>query len=51
LAIRKYVLKLRGAIRHDGLRKPGPQLSESARREVTFLLARLAERDKVCGIQ
>jgi 4-hydroxy-tetrahydrodipicolinate synthase len=51
LAVRKYVLKLRGAIRHDGLRKPGPQLSESARREVKFLLARLAERDKVCGIQ
>lgn len=45
LAVRKHVLMRRGLIAHDGLRKPGPVLSQIARDEVAYLLERLSRRD------
>lgn len=41
LAVRKYILKKRGAIASDAQRKPGTALSEKARAEVEYLLSRL----------
>jgi 4-hydroxy-tetrahydrodipicolinate synthase len=41
LAVRKYVLKRRGAIASDAQRKPAARLSKEAIAEVEFLLARL----------
>jgi 4-hydroxy-tetrahydrodipicolinate synthase len=46
LAVRKHVLKLRGAIRSDAQRAPGTALSPLARAEVAYLLQRLATRDE-----
>jgi 4-hydroxy-tetrahydrodipicolinate synthase len=45
LAVRKHILKLRGAILSDAQRKPAIPLSPIARSEVSYLLGRLAERD------
>jgi 4-hydroxy-tetrahydrodipicolinate synthase len=45
LAVRKYVLKKRGAIASDAQRKPGIKLSKEAIAEIEFMLARL-ERDQ-----
>jgi 4-hydroxy-tetrahydrodipicolinate synthase len=45
LAVRKYVLMRRGFIASDAQRKPGAALSDVARREVDYLLARLARHD------
>jgi 4-hydroxy-tetrahydrodipicolinate synthase len=45
LAVRKHVLKLRGAIASDAQRAPGTSLSPIARSEVQYLLRRLATRD------
>jgi 4-hydroxy-tetrahydrodipicolinate synthase len=45
LAVRKHILKLRGAILSDAQRKPAIPLSPLACAEVSYLLARLAERD------
>lgn len=45
LAVRKHVLKLRGAIASDAQRKPASSLSPLARAEVGYLLARLAKMD------
>jgi 4-hydroxy-tetrahydrodipicolinate synthase len=45
LAVRKHVLKLRGAIRSDAQRKPSTALSAVAREEVSYLLRRLASHD------
>jgi 4-hydroxy-tetrahydrodipicolinate synthase len=45
LAVRKYVMMKRGAIAWDVQRKPGGALSATARQEIDFLLARLAEKD------
>ncbi|GAN81550.1 dihydrodipicolinate synthase family protein [Acidocella aminolytica] len=45
LAARKYVLKKRGAIAYDAQRKPGAQLSNTARAEIDYLLSRVACRD------
>jgi 4-hydroxy-tetrahydrodipicolinate synthase len=45
LAVRKYVLMRRGLLACDVQRKPGARLSEKARAEVDYLLARLARRD------
>jgi len=45
LAVRKYVLMKRGFIASDVQRKPGAVLSEVARKEVDFLLGRLAAHD------
>jgi 4-hydroxy-tetrahydrodipicolinate synthase len=46
LAVRKHILKLRGAIGSDAQRKPSSALSPTARAEVGYLLARLARLDK-----
>jgi 4-hydroxy-tetrahydrodipicolinate synthase len=45
LAVRKHMLKLRGAILSDAQRKPASALSPIARSEVAYLLARLARHD------
>jgi 4-hydroxy-tetrahydrodipicolinate synthase len=45
LAVRKYVLKRRGAILSDAQRKPSIALSPIAVSEVSWLLGRLARRD------
>jgi 4-hydroxy-tetrahydrodipicolinate synthase len=45
LAVRKHVLKLRGAIASDAQRRPATALSPLARAEVGYLLQRLAARD------
>jgi len=49
LAVRKYVLKARGLLSSAAQRKPGSVLSEAARAEVDFLLARLARHDARAG--
>jgi len=41
LAVRKYILKRRGAIACDAQRKPGIKLSREAIAEIEFLIARL----------
>jgi 4-hydroxy-tetrahydrodipicolinate synthase len=41
LAVRKYILKRRGAIASDAQRKPGIRLSKEAIAEIEFLIARL----------
>jgi 4-hydroxy-tetrahydrodipicolinate synthase len=41
LAVRKYILKRRGAIASDAQRKPGISLSKEAIAEIEFLIARL----------
>lgn len=46
LAVRKYVLMRRGVIASDTQRKPAGRLSDTARAEVDYLLARLAARDR-----
>ena len=45
LAVRKYVLMRRGVIASDAQRKPGGSLSPAARREVDYLLSRLARHE------
>jgi 4-hydroxy-tetrahydrodipicolinate synthase len=45
LAVRKLILKQRGAILSDAQRKPAATLSPTARAEVAFLLSRLARHD------
>jgi 4-hydroxy-tetrahydrodipicolinate synthase len=45
LAVRKHILKLRGAIRSEAQRKPAGALSAIAREEVGYLLRRLARHD------
>ena len=45
LAVRKYVLQRRGVIASDTMRKPAPVLTDKARAEVDYLLARLARHD------
>ena len=46
LAVRKYVLRKRGAISHDTLRAPGALLTAAARAEVDYLLTRVARYDR-----
>lgn len=46
LAVRKYILQKRGAIRCDAQRKPASSLSAAAREEIDYLLARLARFDR-----
>jgi 4-hydroxy-tetrahydrodipicolinate synthase len=50
LAVRKHILKLRGAIASDAQRAPGTSLSPLARSEVEYLLRRLAVRDKRAAV-
>ena len=45
LAVRKYVLMRRGIIASDALRKPGAGLSAETKKEVDYLLSRLARFD------
>jgi 4-hydroxy-tetrahydrodipicolinate synthase len=45
LAVRKYILKRRGAIACDAQRTPASKLSKAANEEVDYLLKRLAARD------
>ncbi len=45
LAVRKYVLKLRGILGSDAQRKPASSLSAAAKAEVHYLLGRLARTD------
>ncbi|MDP1630613.1 MAG: dihydrodipicolinate synthase family protein [Caulobacter sp.] len=47
LAARKYILKQRGVIAHDGQRRPAAALTDTARAEIDFLMARLARRRPV----
>jgi 4-hydroxy-tetrahydrodipicolinate synthase len=49
LAVRKYVLRKRGAIAHDTQRVPGAALNAAARTEVDYLLSRLARHDPRAG--
>ncbi len=49
LAVRKYVLKRRGAILSDAQRQPASRISATAQREVDYLLERLAARDPRAG--
>ncbi|SCW81140.1 4-hydroxy-tetrahydrodipicolinate synthase [Rhizobium mongolense subsp. loessense] len=46
LAIRKYVLKKRGAIASDSQRKPAGSISQRAKAEIDYLLSRVARYDK-----
>ena len=41
LAVRKYVLKKRGIIAHETLRKPGPKLSSETVAEIDWLMQRI----------
>jgi len=50
LAVRKYVLQKRGAIAHDAQRKPGSSISGVAKREVDYLLSRIARHDRRAAI-
>ncbi len=45
LAVRKYILKRRGAIASDAQRKPGIKLSKEAVAEIEFLIARLERNE------
>ncbi|MBA3520165.1 MAG: dihydrodipicolinate synthase family protein [Rhizobiales bacterium] len=45
LAVRKYVLRKRGAIASDAQRTPAARLSAAARAEVDYLLSRVARND------
>ena len=49
LSVRKYVLKRRGVLSSEAQRKPGSLLSATARAEVDYLLARLAQADPKFG--
>jgi 4-hydroxy-tetrahydrodipicolinate synthase len=51
LAVRKYVMMLRGIIASDAQRKPGSALSATAKAEVNYLLSRLARHDKRALVQ
>ena len=46
LAVRKYVLRRRGAIASEAQRAPGTKLSKAARAEVDYLLERLCVHDE-----
>jgi 4-hydroxy-tetrahydrodipicolinate synthase len=46
LAVRKYVLKRRGILSSEALRKPALALTPNARQEVDYLLSRVARVDK-----
>jgi 4-hydroxy-tetrahydrodipicolinate synthase len=45
LAVRKYILKLRGAIASDAQRTPASKMTAAAKQEVDYLLARVAKHD------
>lgn len=45
LAVRKYVLKKRGIIATDKLRKPGPRLTDETVADIEWMLARIAAHE------
>ena len=45
LAVRKYVLKKRGIIASDRLRKPGPALSAATVTEIEWMIRRIERQD------
>jgi 4-hydroxy-tetrahydrodipicolinate synthase len=49
LAVRKYALMKRGAIRHDRVRAPGPKLNDLDRGEIDRLMRRLEARIQALG--
>jgi 4-hydroxy-tetrahydrodipicolinate synthase len=49
LAVRKYILKKRGVIASDAQRKPASALSDAARAEVDYLLARVERACAAAG--
>ena len=51
LAVRKRILKLRGAILTDAQRKPGSSISAIAKSEVDYLLSRVARVDRRAQLQ
>lgn len=51
LAVRKYVLLKRGAIRHDSQRSPASSVTATAKAEVDYLLNRLAQHDSRAKIE
>ncbi|MCL4186659.1 MAG: dihydrodipicolinate synthase family protein [Rhodobacteraceae bacterium] len=50
LSVRKYILRRRGAIAHDGQRAPGATLTAATREDVDYLLARLSRLDPRAGL-
>ncbi|MBL8385505.1 MAG: dihydrodipicolinate synthase family protein [Burkholderiales bacterium] len=46
LAVRKYALMKRGAIRHDRVRAPGPRLTDLDRAEIDRLMQRLEQKSR-----
>lgn len=46
LAVRKYLLKRRGILQSDALRRPGSALTAAAKAEIEYLLGRVARHDK-----
>jgi 4-hydroxy-tetrahydrodipicolinate synthase len=51
LAVRKYILTLRGILSSDAQRNPSMRLSETGYGEVNFLLARVARHDPRANLQ
>jgi 4-hydroxy-tetrahydrodipicolinate synthase len=51
LAVRKYLLKRRGAIACDIQRRPGSSLTAQGREEIDYLLSRLGKRDPRARLQ
>jgi 4-hydroxy-tetrahydrodipicolinate synthase len=51
LAVRKYLLKRRGAIACDIQRRPGSSLTAQGREEIDYLLSRLGKRDARARLQ
>ena len=49
LAVRKYILMQRGAIKSDTVRAPGPRLSQLDKEEVDHLVRRMERRVKQLG--
>ena len=51
LAVRKYVLQKRGVIASSAQRKPGSNITATAKAEVDYLLSRMARVDKRANLQ
>ena len=51
LAVRKYVLQKRGVIASSAQRKPGSNITATAKAEVDYLLSRVARVDKRANLQ
>jgi len=51
LGVRKYVLQRRGAIASDAQRKPANAISDTAKKEIEYLLSRVARIDQRATLQ